>query len=365
MGESVDHVSMRQILRIFFVGILSLIIKVIPRQTTELSGKGTWVAALLAVPSILFLLWILHLLLRHAKGKHLGEIYCDIFGTIGGKILTAIYFLWAVMMMCIIARDYGDRFLATTYQNEVLAIFIAILLVLVFITARGSLRAFGRVGELCFTILLTVIILVILFSASKANTDLQRVVALAPEDILAAVPSVFPYLSMMGLATYSGFLWSSIQLGIQENRKLIIRWVFMFALLLAVLQIAILSTMGIELVPHLQFPLFYLIKNITVFGVFERLESVIIALWVATDYIFMNLLAILCVNILKFLFRLEKTKELVGPLLLLVFAGSLLITSSSFALEIFTKTVVRAGNIILCFGIPILAAVTGKLRRVI
>lgn len=366
MEDGMDKISLRQVIGIFFVGVLSLIIKVIPKQTTALSGKGTWVASLLALIPILFLFWMLYLLLHRAKGKHLGEIYCSIFGMVLGKILIGCYFLWTLFLMCMTARDYGDRFLATTYQNEVLALFIALLLALVFVTARGSLRAFGRMGEMCMVILLTVLILLIIFSASKVNLDLKRTVLLAPEDLLAAVPSVLPYISIVGIATYSGFLWPSIQLQERGNGKLIVRWIIFFSLLFTLLQIAILSVMGPELVPHLQFPLFHLIKNITVFGVFERLESMVIALWVATDYIFVSVFAILSVTLLKFLFHLKgDTKEWISPILLLVFVGSLLITSNSFALEEFSRTVVRMVDIVLCFGVPVLAVVIGKIRRVI
>lgn len=365
MEDQMDKISLRQVIGIFFVGALSLIIKVIPKQTTALSGKGTWVASLLALIPVLFLFWMLYFLLRGAKGRHLGEIYCTIFGTVLGKILVAAYFLWTFVLMCMTARDYADRFLATTYQNEVLAVFIAILLALVFVTAKGRLSAFGRMGEMCLAILLTVLILIIVFSASKVDTDLKRTVFLTPGDVWAAVPSVLPYVSIIGLATYSGFLWPSVQLQERGNRKLVVGWILSFSLVMAVLQIAILGVMGIELVPHLQFPLFHLIKNITVFGVFERLESIIIALWAATDYIFVSTLAILSVKLLSFLFQAKGTKEWISPILLIVFAGSLLITSDSFALEEFSKTAVRAVDLVLCFGVPTLAVVIGKLRRVI
>ncbi len=361
MGDGLDKISLRQVMAIFSVGILSPIIKVVPGQTTAESGKGTWLASLLAIIPMLFLIWVMYLLLRKAKGKHLGEIYCDIFGSVAGKIIVTLYFLWTFVLMCMTVRDYSDRFLATTYQDEILAIFVVILLLFVFVTARGRLRAFGRLGEMCMTILLVVLILAVIFATSRM--DVRRVLNVTASDVGASFPSVLPCISMMGIAMYSGFLWPEIRLQEKNNVKVIVRWLVFFSLFLTVLQIAVLGTLGIELVPHLQFPLFHMIKNISVFGVLERLEPIVIALWVATDYIFVGILAILSAKLLKFLFQLKSAKAMLTPILLIVFVGSLLITSSSFALKEFTRTVVRAGDIVLCFGVPLLALITGKVRH--
>ena len=360
MLDGKDQISLRQILSISFLAVLSPMIK-LPTETTALSGKGTWLASLFAIVPLLLFIWMIKTLLNNRAGtRHLGEIYCNIFGTVLGKILCVCYFLWALVLMMMTVREYSDRFLSSAYRDEVLEVFILVLLAMAFIVAKGSLRTFGRVSEICMKLLAVVIVLVLLFATS--NVSFSRVMAVAPQDAGAALRSVPICMSIMGITIFGAFLGPSIRKEPKSGRKMA-KWLILFLLLITVMQIVVLGALGIELTTHLQFPLFILVKNIALFGVLERMESIVVALWVIADFATVGLMATSALALLKQIFNMKSSKQMISPILMIVFTMSILIATSSFALREFGQNFVRIGELILCFVVPAAAVIVGKIRK--
>lgn len=73
-----------------------------------------------------------------------------------------------------------------------------------------------------------------------------------------------------------------------------------------------------------------MVKGIGIEGTFQRVESVIIALWVFSDLALLNLLAGSCSVLAQSVFSLKERKHAVLPLLLLALAGAWFLFPDAF-----------------------------------
>ena len=79
-----------------------------------------------------------------------------------------------------------------------------------------------------------------------------------------------------------------------NSNKVIIQRLFT---VLAVILILLVTTIGVlsePLIRKLQHPFFIMVRDLSVFGVVERVESVVIALWVVSDIVYVSMLLKIC-----------------------------------------------------------------------
>ena len=53
------QISLKQLMVLVFCGLLSPMIRIIPRETAALAGAGGWLAPILALPVFLLALWLM------------------------------------------------------------------------------------------------------------------------------------------------------------------------------------------------------------------------------------------------------------------------------------------------------------------
>lgn len=97
-----------------------------------------------------------------------------------------------------------------------------------------------------------------------------------------------------------------------------------------------------------------MVKGIGIEGTFQRVESVIIALWVFSDLALLNLLAGSCSVLAQSVFSLKERKHAVLPLLLLALAGAWFLFPDAFSLERWMEGPARIGSLLFGFVIPVL-----------
>ncbi|MCI8538669.1 MAG: GerAB/ArcD/ProY family transporter [Oscillospiraceae bacterium] len=355
------QISTRQMLVLLFAGMLSPTIRALPRRSMWYGGTGGWLSALLAmVPVLLVTGAILACLRRMPKGSGLGELLELSFGQVGGRVLAGCYAAWTMLATAVFLRVYSERFLSTTYANSSIYLFLTAMLLMTLWTSRGSLGAFARMGEIFFLILIATLFLVI--GMTVGQVKLEHVFPLWLEDVPDILYSTLPAMSVLSYGVLIFFLGGQTK-DLPEHRGMVLRWTMGFGLLLTVMQFVTVGLFGAPMVARMQVPFFMLTKEIDVFGATERLESIIIALWVITDVILVGLMVRTACTALQSAFRLASGQKVAAPLVIAMLPASILISSSQFTLERFCVTVLAWGNMILCYLLPLLACALAKIRK--
>ena len=111
-------------------------------------------------------------------------------------------------------------------------------------------------------------------------------------------------------------------------------------------------------------PFFMMVKGIGFEGTFQRVESVIIALWVLADLALLALLACACSVLAQKTFALRRRRTAVLPVVLAAAAGAVWLFPNAFALDQALEGLVLWGGLLLGFGLPALLAVVKVFRRI-
>lgn len=355
-----DTISVRQLLVLLFTALLSPAVQTLPRRSAAIAGEAGWLSTLIALPALLLLCWGLGRLLCSAQaGEGLAEALPRVLGRPLGKGVTLLYLLWALTALATDLRSFSQRFMSTGYRNISLRGFILVLLVVVLWVARGKLAAFARAGEVFYLILSLALGGVLLFALG--SVEAKNVLPVWAEDLPAAAASAVPALGVMGYAVCGAFLLGQTAPRKGDGRRAL-RWAAAFCLLLAVLQFINIGGFGAGLIARMETPLFMLAKSIGVSGGFQRVESVVVAVWALSDLTLVGVLTFACCHMAQALFGLRRVQTAALPVVLLGGIGACLFPDS-FALRRFSETVLMAGNLIFGFGIPFFVILLARLRR--
>ncbi len=361
MAMKKDCISMRQLLVLLFAALLSPAIQVLPSETAAVAGAAGWLSSLVVLPPALGLCWVFFRLLeRFPEGSGLADVVEMTLGKVVGKGVLLIYIVWALVLLCVNTRLYGQRFLATGYRNSSLLLFVAALLAVALWIAWGRLSAFARAGEVFYLILTITLGGVLLFSLF--HVEWENVFPVWLEDTVPVLWSGVPVLGVLSYGVFGAVLSGGVTRRPGDKARAM-KWTAAFCLLLTALQFINLGNFGPYLIARMEQPFFMMVKGIGVQGAFQRVESVVIALWVLSDLVFIGLLTFSCCTLAKTCFGIKEAKYAAPVVALLTLAGSILLFSDAFSLDRFANSVVPAGNLLLGVVFPLVLLIIASLRK--
>ena len=356
-----DSISLRQLLTLTFAALLSPALQVLPGQTARQGGIAGWLAAAAALPVLLGLSWLLWWLFKGEAGQAGGlpGTACRLLGRIPGRMLCLAYLLWGLCLLAVSARQVALRFLTISYRNGPMLLFLLTLLGITFWLVRKPVGALARAGEVFFLTLAAGLALSLALGVFQL--DPVNLLPVWTEDLPAAGAALLPVLGLLGYAVFAPCLGGQVAPE-PAGRRRVLRWAAGLGLTLAALQIVCQGSFGPGLAARMDTPFFMLVKGIGFEGTFQRMESVIIALWVLSDLALLGLLACACTLLAQMAFCLPRRQTAALPVVLAAAAGAVWLFPSAFALDRALEGPVLWGGLALGFGVPLaLAAV--KLAR--
>lgn len=358
-----DKISMRQMLVLLFAALLSPAVRVLPARTGTAAGRAGWLSALAALPVLLALCWGIFLLFRKSEsGDGMSRVYQRVLGRGLGRLVTWLYLAWGMVLLGCNLRLFGLRFLSTSYRNAPMPLFITALLLLALWLTWKRLGTLARAGQVFYLALAIGLGAVLLLGTTRV--ELSHVLPLWTEDLPAVVRSAAPVLSVLGYTIYGAFLGGSITRG-EEDRAQTMKWGAAFCLVLTALQWICLGSFGPELTRRMEAPFFMMVKGVGVEGAFERVESVIIALWVLSDLALIALLLSACSRMAGDMLSLRQENYAAPVLAAGALAGALWAVPDTFALYTWMERVVLPGNLLFGFLLPGAALLSGWMRKLL
>ena len=352
-----DRVSLRQLLTLTFAALLSPAIRILPGRTAEIAGEGGWLAAVAALPVLLGLCWVLFALL---KGKGLGQTALEVLGPVLGRVVMALYLLWGLFLLAANARLVALRFLTVSYRNAPLPLFLAALLAITFWLTIKPVRVLARAGEVFYLAL--AIGLGLSLAMGAFQMDPGRILPLWGEDLPAMGAAALPVLGLLGYVVFAAFLGDRV-IPRPGGRKKAMGWAVGLCLTLTALQAVCLGNFGPGLSIRMNTPFFMMVKGIGIAGTFQRVESVILALWGLAVLALLGLLAAACAAMVRTLLPVQGRKGVALPLVLLALAGALWLFPDAFFLTRTMERAALAGNLVMGFVLPLALLAIKKLRR--
>ena len=352
-----EKLTSKQFDALIFVSILSPIIRLFPKSAVKLGGAATWLSPLAALPVfILMALAISRMMKNQPEGADLAAAIKCAYGEKFGGFVLMLTGLWLTAYLGIILRSSAGRLIATIYPNGNIRLFAITILVVSVIIASGKLRSLGRMAE----IYLSVTVLVILFVLTAAIGDF-KFENLLPVRISDAEKIGLGALAMINVATanvYFMFLYAK-----KENtRDFRLGSVFrIFAVLLGIMTMTI-GVLSAELIGKTQHPFFIMIRNLNILGVIERIEAMIVVLWVISDVIYFASILKIVGRLFESTFGVKKMQAQIAAEIVSL-TVTLFCFGSSFALEKVSEIIVPIINMGIVILILPFAMVFGLLRK--
>ena len=317
-----DTVTLQQYMATAFVALFSPMSRLLPKAAVEIAGASGWVAPLLAWLPLAGLMALMHYLLRfEGKSVGLGEALCRSLGHFPGKAACLLLGAWLVFYGGFLLRSGAERLIATVYPSAGPGFFIPVTLGLCTLAAAGKLRHAFRCGTVVLLLFGSALLLIYVLALPSLKAEYIWPLRLAKPGRLAL--SALPAMDVLSPWVYFSFLRGRVG---EDERALSrgLRGLAVTALGGLLLLVSTLGVLGPELAKEQQYPFFIMIKNLTVFHVIQRIEPLVVTVWLMTDFVCVTLVLLSAAQALSCVFPGKRSRYalLCGPgMLVLSFAA--------------------------------------------
>ncbi len=360
MGKS-DRVTERQLRVLTFLCLLSPMIRILPSAAVMFAGLPAWISP---VPAFLLgLLYVktLNLLTGSApEGQGAAGMCVSALGPVAGRVFCIVCGLWLTFYAGFVARSAAERLLATVYPNGTNAVFIVALLLGAAFTASGMAKTLSRAAEVLMPIILGVAVLVILSAAPEMSVD--RLLPVTYRDCARVLYGAAPIFDVLTGFCYFLFLrgFVSRPRGIRPNH---FPWLAALSLMAFAITVVTLGTLGDSLAETMDNAFFMVVRNISVFGLVERVEAVVVAIWIVTDFIFLSALLMIVGEIWRTVTGATRHAVFSVPTAVLSGAAAFLIAGNAFELQKWSDFIIPITNIVFTVVLIPAALAVGKIRK--
>lgn len=280
-----DQLSPRQLYIIYIVAIVSPLVRGLPQWTVAVAGKGAWLTGIFSFLPMLMVVWLWSRLVGDGVG--LAERFQMTLGKGLGKVLATLYMVWVIFLMSLETRLYGQRLLVAGYEGMPLQGYVLIILGLVIWMSRGTLATLGRMAEMFYLVLAVTLVAVLGFSLWNLNPS--YVLPIWIGEISNGVKATTVPTGIMLMGVVLPFLWGSVKQH-EGNKKQVIGWLAVVCCLATVIQLAVIGQLGTSVTLGIETPFFQLTRGLAISGAFQRMESIVVALWLLSDFVLLVLL---------------------------------------------------------------------------
>ncbi|MCQ1529081.1 GerAB/ArcD/ProY family transporter [Lutispora saccharofermentans] len=349
------QIAMITIMTIVGVGIFSL-----PSQLAKTAGTDAWFIIIIGGIINMIALYIILVLANRFPGRTFSEFTGEIIGKVPAILLNLIYAAYFAIFIAYEARLLNEVvkvFLLFRTPSEV--IIISLILVCTY-AVRGGVECIGRVMELFFPVLFIPLFFILLPGmAGFKMTNMLPVFQDIPSKILLSIPIMS--LSFAGyevLLFYIGFMD-------KPNKSYLSAPIAMAFITLSYVVITVLcfSVYGENLIKELQWPLLGYVRSINLPGLFiERLDGVMLGIWVFTVFTTMISFYFALTYSLSKIFGASEQKQFVLPMVPLIYYIAL-IPDNVAQINRYATYVFQYFGRILIFIVPLMLLIIAKLRK--
>lgn len=360
MLSDIKKISIRQAVFLFLTAISSPAIRIIPVYAAQTAKEAAWLTPIVsaAIMSVLVIVW--NSIYKKYKSHSMMEIYSDIAGGFIGKLLSIIYLLWITLLIAMYVRYFAVRLVGSVYPDTNQSIFIVSIMILVVYVLRYGLVTLARLNEIVLPIfVVTFLIIFILLTPYLQGTFL------VPITYRSILPVMNAGVGIAGILSYFSFVFimgdsinnkeSIKKIGLQSSLFIIINQILLI--------VVTVGSFGYSVIIRSQSPLLIAVKQISLFNTLEKIESIVVAIWVFSDFVLLSFFVLLVLKLMKSLFGLSDEKPLINIYMVIIYFLSLYLANTVFELERLSSFIVIPGNLILGFAVPVIMLAVGKIRK--
>lgn len=354
-------ISMRQIILTLLALTFSPTARFLATYASEDAKQAAWLLPFFTFPFLLFFFYVM----QKTFQKHPDACYMDIISQVTGKVagtaIVALYFIWLVLHNALCGRFFAEKLITTLYTGVDIRVFLIAMLVVVALAMHYGIIAIARMGELVLFGLVLNFCVYIFFMSGDIN--IKFLTPITYRDFIPVAKGSISQGSIWGNAVFLFFFSEKIY-----NKNKIMKTGFNGSLFLllatATLIISIVGVLGYRLAAMSPHAFINAANQIEVGNVLEKIESLLITIWIASDFIALSVFSYVSLRMLVWILGIKDEKPFINIFLVLMFFLILLAGRNQVELNAFCR-MGNAVNVLYGFAVPALILGIGKLRRVL
>ena len=351
-------ISQTQLCALLWASLLAPAAELLPAVTLPWAGKAAWLTTLLAFPVLAAVGWVL----SHAAWRRDGlpQIIRTGFGPIVGRGILLLYMVWGEFLLALRLRLCAQRLLASGERDGSLWFYLPVAALLALWMARGKLAAFARAGQVLLAVVLTAAAVVLGLALFQVRPE--HLLPLWWQDALPVASGVLPVCGVLGWGMFAAFLLGNTEPAKHSRRDWLI-WSGVGCLLLSLEQLVVVGNLGESLAQRLHSPFFALAKSVGVEGAFQRVESIVSALWIFGDLALLGVILFALWEMARTVWKKAEQKTVVTAAVLPAIIISMAAFPDGVGAEAAGRGIVLVGNLILGVALPVFGAGAAALAK--
>lgn len=351
-------ISQTQLCALLWASLLAPAAELLPAVTLPWAGKAAWLTTLLAFPVLAAVGWVL----SHAAWRRDGlpQIIRAGFGPVVGRGILLLYMVWGEFLLALRLRLCAQRLLASGERDGSLWFYLPVAALLALWMARGKLATFARAGQVLLAVVLTAAAVVLGLALFQVRPE--HLLPLWWQDALPVASGVLPACGVLGWGMFAAFLLGNTEPAKHSRRDWFV-WSGVGCLLLSLEQLVVVGNLGESLAQRLHSPFFALAKSVGVEGAFQRVESIVSALWIFGDLALLGVILFALWEMARTVWKKAEQKTVVTAAVLPAVIISMAAFPDGVGAEAAGRGIVLVGNLILGAALPVFGAGAAALAK--
>ncbi len=326
------------------------------------AGRDSWISMVLAGAGGMVLVLVITGLAVSFPGLTIIEYIPKIFGAFPGKLIGLLYLWYFLHLGSLVLRNYGELMSTVVMPETAPGVFHVSLAIVIAYLVYHRVEVMGRLSELVFPLSIGVTILTSLLIILSGVTDLRNILPVFEHGIKKVILGSitlagFPYLETILFAMIFPYINSA-----DKGKKAFLAAVIISWIALLMIMIQNITIFGDHIIT-LTFPRFYSIRLISIGNFIERIEPVILGVWIMGGVV----KAGICLYAFGLgaaqVLGLKDFRSLILPAALIMAAMADLLFKNTFEMQRFAVDIYPFYAFPFQFALPLLMLVIARLRR--
>lgn len=270
-------ISARQMVLLFITSRVILAITYFPAAKQAPANQDLWLAMLGSLPLAILLVIPVLVLARKYPQQTIVEYSQTIIGKLGGKIVGLLYLWFFLQQGAIVLRQFGEFMITALMPDTPLVVFLIGLTIMAAYAVRNGLEVISRFNEMFFPFILGSFLLI--FILVTKDMDMEKLTPMFDDGF---VPVLSGSLNMS--CRYTEFAWFAMVYPFIEDSEKIKRAVRLGILVcgfqFVLNAVMVTAVIGYPMVKNLAFPVLEVARVVSVGNFLERMESIVMVIWV-------------------------------------------------------------------------------------
>ncbi|MCF8010257.1 MAG: spore germination protein [Clostridiales bacterium] len=328
-------ISNKQLVFLIISILLSTTSIFLPSAIYQEVKQDAWMVIILVVLVTAAAAFVLALLGNRFQDSTIIQYSTKILGIPLGKVVGLLYIIYFIYINAIIFREFMDM-ITTSYMPETPSLVVCIsLFIAVAYLVRSGIEVLSRVSEITIPVILLLLVVVIMMVLPEVKISNFKPVM--ETGLLEITKSIYVPLAFFLEIVTMLMLVPYVNKPAQVKRTFILG-VVISGLFLLLIMFAVIGVFG-NLVGSMNFSTLRVIKYIKLFNLIERVEPVIMLMWVYGISIKIAVFFYCSVLALAQWLNLREYKALVLPTGVIIITLSFIMWDSSMQLKTHVKTI--------------------------